>query len=96
MLCTAIKAGGPGGDGELCIGVVDLLYIIFIDNRPHNLRKLLQGVSADQFKYIIQAIPFQLEKVSQELREIEQEELFWILEENLKYPAIMVTEDTIL
>lgn len=46
LFCIAIKAGGPAGDGELCMCITDLLYIIFVDNRPHNLQKLLQGVSA--------------------------------------------------
>ena len=58
LFCTAIKASGPGGDGELCVCIIDLLYIIFVDNRPHNLRKLLEGVSANSFRYIILAIPF--------------------------------------
>lgn len=58
LFCTVIKAAGPGGDGELCTCIIDLLYIIFVDNRPRNLRKLLQGVSADQFKYVVLALPF--------------------------------------
>ena len=58
LFCAAIKSAGPGGDGELCVCIVDLLYIVFVDNRPRSLRKLLQGVSAEQFNYVVLALSF--------------------------------------